>query len=194
MKKVSHILILGLLVGLVAGCGSHSTPVVAELELTPAQTNFEAIWRASQNVLGDYYFRIDRRDRRAGLISTYPMTAQYVTEVWRKDAATKADLDESALQTIRRQVTVRIARLEDASQDYAATVEVENWRSERPAKQLTTASQAYSLFSVAGNLVTKDVRVELDEHDVSLGRDEPLELKIAGDIEAEKLRILAKQQ
>ena len=193
MRQVTHILVLGLLAGLVAGCGTHSTPVVAEPELTPAQANFEAIWRASQNVLGDYYFRIDRRDRRAGLMSTYPMTAQYVTEAWRKDAATKADLDESALQTIRRQAIVQITPTENDPADYVAAVTVENWRSERPARQLTTVSQAYSLFGVAGNLATEDTRVQLDEYDVSLGRDEPLEAKIATDIQAEKARILTEQ-
>ena len=178
---------------LAAGCGNHYKPVADEPELTEEQANFEAIWRATQNVLKDYYFKIDHRDRRAGLVSTYPMTGQYLAEIWRKDSVTFDDLAESILQTIRRQAKVRIIGDLQAPLGYSAAVEVERWRSNRPHKQLTSTSQGFSQFSSVGKLAIKDSDVKLGSYDVPLGRDEALENRIASAIEAETSRLLAKR-
>ena len=193
MKNCWVIFIVGAVVALTAGCGTYTTPIAPGPQLTEDQANFEAIWQATQNVLTDYYFQIDRRDRRAGLVSTYPMTGQYVTEFWRADSVTADDLAESMLQTVRRQASVRIIGDLEAPQGYSATVQVESWRSDRPQKQLTSASQGFSLFTIAGNLAVMDTKVELGNYDVSLGRDGALENRIASAIEAEASRILSKR-
>ncbi len=127
-------------VSLAGGCGSYTRAIAPEPELTQEQANFEAIWLATQNVLSDHYFQIDRRDRRAGLVSTYPMTGQYVTEFWRSDSVTAGDLAESMLQTIRRQASVRIIGDMESPQGSSAVVQVESWRSDRPHKQLTSTT------------------------------------------------------
>ncbi len=193
MKNCWVIFIVGAVVALTVGCGTYTTPIAPELQLTEDQINFEAIWQATQNVLTDYYFQIDLRDRRAGLVSTYPMTGQYVIEFWRKDSVTLDNRTESLLQTIRRQASVRIFGDMEAPQGYSAAVEVESWRSNRPQKQLTSTSQGYSLFTIAGNIAVMDTKVQLGNYDVSLGRDEALENRIASAIEAETARILTKR-
>ncbi len=193
MKSGCLIIFVGAVVALTVGCGTYTTALAPGPQLTEDQANFEAIWRATQNVLTDYYFQIDRRDRRAGLVSTYPMTGQYVTEFWRKDSVNLDNLTESLLQTIRRQASVRIVSDLEAPQGYSASVEVESWRSNRPQKQLTSTSQGYSLFTIAGNIAVMDTKVQLGNYDVSIGRDEALENRIASAIEVETTRILTKR-
>ncbi len=79
-----------------------------QAQLSPAEQNFEALWQASLRTLQRYHFVIDRTDRRAGVIETFPMTAQQWFEFWRDDAVTGKDLLEGSLQGVKRQARVRI--------------------------------------------------------------------------------------
>jgi hypothetical protein len=112
---------------------------------TEAARNYQGAWRASQEVLRDYGWRIDRVDRRDGLITTFPMTGMTAGEPWRRDAATLSDLNESTLQTIYRRAVVRIRRSAEGD-EYIADVVVYVSRSNRPQPQVTNTSEAYEMF------------------------------------------------
>ena len=107
MRTVLRATCLALL--LASGCARHTEPVVPQAQLSPAEQNFEVLWQASLHTLQRYHFVIDRTDRRAGVIETFPMTAQQWFEFWRKDASSGADLLEGSLQGVTRQARVRIA-------------------------------------------------------------------------------------
>jgi len=129
--------------GLLAGCGPR-----AAVSPTPEQANFDAVWTTSVEVLREYQFRIDRIDRRAGMITTFPMTGKSWTEPWRKDGATARDTLESTLQTIYRTATVYILRGDAGG--YRPEVRIAVARSNRPRQQVTDTSEAYALFIAPG--------------------------------------------
>ncbi len=134
---------------LAIGC-NYTTPVGSPIQMTPAQKDYEAIWQASRSVLHDYYFTLDRQDRRAGIISTLPLVGRQFGEFWRKDAASEAELRENALQTIYRTATVTISELPDRSGAYQVTVQVNVARSDRPEPQISSTSDAMGLFAATG--------------------------------------------
>ncbi len=171
----------------IAGCARHTTPVGPVRELSADEKDFEAVWLASLQVLRKYYFPIDYQDRRTGEILTEPITGKALGEFWRSDAATMADLAESAVQTIYRQTAVTISENPPGSGTFKAAVEVQAYRSNREVAGLSSASEAFAMFQQAGSAMKEpteaDETSELAGKDVTeLGRDEALEAKIAADI------------
>ncbi len=179
------------------GCANHSRPVVEPAEMTQSQKNFESVWQLSRGALKKYRFELDREDRRAGVITTLPMTGQQLFEFWRKDAAATEDLAESTVQTIYRKAKVSITRGE--SDSFVADVEVLTYRSNRKAPQVTSASEAYQLFVLPGTdrarrkfLLRSEGQADTEELQeaedvipvwmVPLGRDKNLEAKLEAEI------------
>ena len=132
------------------GCAKHTTPIVPPREMTADERNFEAVWRASQDVLRKYYFTLDRRDRRAGIITTEPMVGKHWSELWRHDSVSRSDVAESTIQSIYRVVEVRIEPAEDVYEKYVPVVKVYAYRAEREMPQVTSTSEAYELFLTPG--------------------------------------------
>ena len=95
------------------GCASHTRPIVPPAEMTPAEKNFQAVWDASCEVLSSYRFTVDRRDRRAGLITTEPMASRHFFEWWRRDKATASGALENTIQPIYREVSIRIRETDE---------------------------------------------------------------------------------
>jgi len=131
---------------LASGCGNYTEPRVTVWPGAPAEDNFEAVWQGSLEVLERYNFRIDRRDRRAGTITTYPMLARHWFEFWRPDATSPYDLAEGTLQTVTRRVTVRIEPLSDFKGAYKPVVVVEVARPDRGGMEIVAAGEAYDRF------------------------------------------------
>jgi len=130
----------------VLGCGNYTTPQVAPATQTPAQRNFDALWQGSLEVLRRYHFEIDRRDPRAGVITTRRMLARHWFEFWRPDAVTAEDLAEGTLQTVNLQATVRIAPVAGKDGQFAAGVEVAVFRPRRLGREIIAAGEAYGDF------------------------------------------------
>ena len=150
MNRLCAILLTtGLLLS--GGCGNYTRPVVKPAQLTPEERNFERVWKASQDVLRKYDFQIDRQDRRAGIITTELMTGKHWFEFWRRDAATAYDVAESTVQTIYRAVQVKITKAEDQPATYVPEVKVYSFRSDAELVQVTSTSQAISLFHLGGH-------------------------------------------
>ncbi|GAG16828.1 unnamed protein product, partial [marine sediment metagenome] len=179
-----------------SGCGARGAPVVSTGPKTPAQRNFDAVWHASLGVLRGYSFEIDRQDRRAGVITTLPMTGRHWFEFWRKDAATPADVAEGAVQTLYRSVTVSIrpdgtqGPTSPQADTFRVSVEVRTQRSDRATPQINSTADALDLFRGGGADSKERALYLLDygRHDkvpmVPLGRDHKLEAKIQSEITA----------
>ncbi len=175
MKSINVILFL--LMGFFgAGCGSAGRPAMSPHGVD--DENFNAMWDAATEVLGKYRFTIDRADRRAGVITTFPMTGRHWFEFWRKDAATPRDVTEGTLQTIYRRVTVNIRRKEAGGKEYLVAVQVHTTRSDLPNPQVTSTSEAYNLFlnpDMPRSASLTGLGGPSGSKSVPLGRDENLE-------------------
>ena len=193
---------------LASGC-AYTTPIVPVAKMTPAQRNFEAVWQASRDVLRRYDFTLDRQDRRAGVITTLPITGKHWFEFWRKDAASSFSKAEGSLQTIYRAARVRILPAAKGQRTYHPVVEVIAFRSDQKHLQVTSTSEAYSLFIIPGDEKERsgfllNYGQEKDEEDEAgksgkkkeyrdvtpLGRDRDLEAKITADIRAQAAKNL----
>ena len=167
-----------------AGPGVTSRPGPSTRPGSTEQASYDALWQACLRVLRDYQFRIDRIDRREGLITTFPMTGMSWFELARKDAATAHDALESSLQTIYRTAEVRIAR--GQGDLYRPKVRIAVSRAYRPGAQITSTGEAYDLFLVpSGRRRTlRDGLTAKAPADVAeLPDDEKLAAKIEADIE-----------
>jgi hypothetical protein len=179
MKSITLIVALLIAAALAGGCVPSGLPPVSHHAV--ADENFNAVWDATRQVLSQYRFGIDRADRRAGVIRTFPMIGRHWFEFWRKDAATRRDLAEGSLHTIYRQVTVHIRRKDkDATgSEYLATVMVQTGRSDLPSPQVTSTSEAYDLFLNPLDMPRSASLTGLSGRPggtyVKLGRDENLE-------------------
>ncbi len=170
------------------GCATYTSPTAASETTDPARRDFNAVWDASVRTLRRYDFKIDRQNRRQGLITTRPMTGRYLFEFWRRDAASWQDLEEGTVQTIYRVAKVTIRPAQGDRQRFAANVEVTVYRSNLPQPQITSASEAYDLFIRPGEVSRRRTPLgkEQKTHMVELGRDKQLERDIAAAIAAER--------
>ena len=180
----------------ISGCLNYAAPAGPEAALTAPERNFEALWRASYDVLRRYRFELDHRDRRTGTLVSAWMTGAYFGEFWRDDAATQQDLAESTIQTIYRQATVRVHPSSYVSESFDVTVEVKAYRSNQQEPQVSSTSDAHQLFDVLGTERQKTALLDFGkdqeaETAVPLGRDENLEQELAAEIRAAAQEILA---
>ena len=195
MRTLVTISILLCAVLALTGCAQHTAPVGPPAQLTTEQRNFESTWQGALEVLRTYYFTIDRQDRRAGVITTLPMTGRHWFEFWRHDAATGFDLAEGTVQTIYRQAKVTIRPVASNATTYTAKVEIDVYRSDKPNLQVTSTSDAYDLFLMPTGDDRRYRKMLLDygrddqgglvarNQSVPLGRDDELEKKLEAEIE-----------
>jgi len=89
----------------------HSSRPLTVVDPSPQA---DRIWESAQDALRHHRFRLDRVDRRAGIITTIPETSQSLVEFWRHDVDTWPDLWEATLNPIRRWVEVIVSRREES--------------------------------------------------------------------------------
>lgn len=206
MRALRYLVIWALAVTCLGGCWREAwlpAPRVAPARPT-GDVEFDATWDAALAALGKYNFRVDRADRRAGVITTFPLLGRHWFEFWRRDAATRTDVAESALHTIYRRATVTIARREvSAGSDqwravYDVGVVVTKSRSNRAAPHVTSTSEAYDMFrrpTEIRRLGGPGEGSPGDSASTALGRDEKLEriiLERILSIKTKKLRAYSK--
>ena len=75
----------------------------------------DRVWDAISETLRRHRFRLDRVDRRAGIVTTSPETSQHFFEFWRHDVATWTDAWQASLNPLRRRAEVTVTRA-DAEQ------------------------------------------------------------------------------
>ena len=167
------------------GCARHTRPIVPPAEMTPGEKNFQAVWDAGCEVLSSYRFTVDRRDRRAGLITTEPTASKHFFEWWRRDKVTASGALENTVQPIYRQVSVQIRKTDEGKYDPVVSVTVSRLllggsssnRTLAPYEQVTTPTRRERL--VIGVASSDKIRREPGKHSPG---DEMLAEKIAEDI------------
>jgi hypothetical protein len=105
--------------------------------------DFQRLWTASEDVARDFFFRLDRQDFRAGLLTTRPMVSAQWFEPWRRDVRTAKHRNESSLATIRRTAHFQFERLDDGSYRVTPRVLVER---QALAEQRITSAVAYQQY------------------------------------------------
>jgi hypothetical protein len=79
---------------------SHWTTGPASI--TVQDPSFEKLWTAAEDTAREYGFRLDRKDRRAGILTTEPVTSKQLFELWRRDTGTAAQAADNTLDSYRR--------------------------------------------------------------------------------------------
>jgi len=164
-----------------AGCASHTAPLAPPRQLTTEQRNFEAVFLASQDVLIEYGFEIDRRDRRRAEVTARPMVASHLLELWRRDSTSSYDVIENAMQKIYIVVTVKVERMAPSSNQFMPEVVAQRVRSSTPER---VPHKARMIATSPGG-GEEELRVEGGVPNfVPLGRDRGLEIRLAANISA----------
>ena len=84
--------------------------------------DFTSLFEAAERVTQDYWFRIDRRDYRAGLLLSQPTVSKQWFEPWRRDTGTAHGVAENSLGPIRRTVHFQFRQNPDGT--FTATPKV----------------------------------------------------------------------
>lgn len=175
------------------GCVRYTKPIAPAkpAKLSVADRNYDAVWQAAIKVLrGRYYFRINRRDRRAGVITTYPLVGKQFFEFWRRDAVGGQDVAESSLHTIYRTVLVNVRPTRRDSAIYEPIVRVRAVRSNKEQLTMGSTGQAYDMFIHPGETLDVARKIGRRGSDAPGPDDERLEAfkglarRIAADIRA----------
>jgi len=175
------------------GCyASRSTPpdYVSTYAIDIARQSVESdlFWNVAKDVLRDHGFRLDRVDRREGIVTTLPVTSRQIFEFWRKDVRTRADAWEATLNPIRRWVEVRFEP--DGIDTWRAIgVIVHKERFSSYDRQYNSTGASYQVFG--SQLPTSTGRRRASEQTdrwLALGRDHALEDLILRRI-AERVRL-----
>ena len=137
-----------MIAGLTTGClgprrdnYQSSQPVMIAVSSPEA----DGLWAAVQDTLRTHRFRLDRVDRRAGIITTLPETSQHFFEVWRHDVDTRTDFWEATLNPLRRWVEVTLAGGDDSTWTKLA-VAVHKERFSAPDRQFNSSGSVYEYF------------------------------------------------
>lgn len=167
------------LAAMATGCTAPRQP--EEALLWPVNSvDIEPVWSHTLRVLREHGFEPDRQDRANREIVTLPLTSAQWYEPGRKDVADSYSLAESSLHTIQRTVSVKFLR-QDEHQPWTVDVRVDITRLSPPARQITTASSAWNVFSARtpndeGVLVPRGPG---STQRIALGRDGAMEQRLA---------------
>lgn len=113
--------------GLTPGLGCASRPADSAPADPPmvAAADYEAALDATADVLRDRGFVVDRRDHRFGVVSTEPLGAATMFEVWKPNNVNADAAIRSTLNDQRRTVTVTLTPAWDQAQGPDAEAETE---------------------------------------------------------------------
>ena len=164
-----------------SGClGPRRSDYVVSQSISIPQQSPEAdrLWEAVQETLRRHRYRLDRVDRRAGVITTLPETSQSVFEFWRHDVDSRSDLAESTLNSIRRWAAVSVSPSDDGTWTELSVV-VHKERLSSPDRQFNSTGAAYQYFGDSLPSTTGIVQLTA-EHDrwLDLGRDPAMEARL----------------
>ena len=114
----------------VGGCRTSPPPATISSEPLVVQGDPDRLWQLGQAELKSRGFRLDRVDRRNGVIRTYPATSGQWFEFWRGDVVGARQSAQSNLQTVRRRVRLAMTPLADERCRLECTVVVEQLHAE----------------------------------------------------------------
>jgi hypothetical protein len=177
MNTFKHIACVIMLISWASGC----TPVQRDGDLmvrdfsVSDQAQLNDLLDTCEDVLRDQGFRIDRVDRRAGVVTTHPETSKHFFEVWRKDVANNYDFWEASLNTIRRSVEIQ-AEPDLVKGEARMTLKVKRERFSAPDRQFNNSIAAFQFYGDALPSVSTGERVtRADDEWIEDGRDLAME-------------------
>jgi hypothetical protein len=164
-----------------AGClGPRRQEYRSEAPLAVSESTPQAdrLWEAIAETLREHRFRLDRVDRAAGVITTFPVGSEHFFEFWRHDVDTRPDFVESTLNPIRRRVEVSVAAADDG-QWHQLSFAVHKERLTAPDRQFNSSGAVYQFFNqtlptTAGERAGGDP----GEVWIDLGRDPAMEERL----------------
>lgn len=142
----------------------------------------DQVFDAVIEVLRDHRFVVNRMDRRAGRITTYPRTASSFFEPWHADADSPLN-DDNTFNHQRRTVRVGL-KPGDVASDCVLTVEVQLERRQHPQRHLNSAAFAGGVHFVRGQGI-RSVRTERGDQQSfwrGMGTDEHYAARLVHDI------------
>ena len=109
--------------GVIGGCAGTAEPVAAGPVVV--HDDRHVVWTVSKAELKRRGFRLDRADRRLGVLETLPRTSSQWFEFWGQDVVTGAERAEASLHTVRRKVLLKLAPVADKQTELQCRVIVE---------------------------------------------------------------------
>ncbi len=178
MNQTRAIVFVGALVSIIAGCQEPATPVDYTTQVfTVADADQSGLlWEACQDVLRQHRFALDRVDRPAGVITTFPTTSQQFFEFWRRDVNTAYDLADASLSTVRRHARVTMSPAEDDPSRVRVSVVVRVERLSAPERQFNNSATVLQYFGdeLPGE-AGQQRPTRADDYWIDLGRDGAME-------------------
>ncbi len=152
--------------------------VSESISITQRSPEADQLWEAIQETLRRHRFPLDRVDRRAGVITSRPVTSQHFFEFWRHDVDTRYDLVDATLNPTRRRVEVSVTAAEEQTWTQLAVV-VHKQRLSSPDRQFNSTGAAYQYFGDSLPSTTGLIQVtsEYDEW-LDRGRDPAMEARL----------------
>ncbi len=138
------------------------------LQIPAESAAADQLWEAGQETLRRQGFRLDRVDRRAGIITTLPETSQHWFELWRRDVATGRDALDSTVNPLRRWAEVTFSPSSSGRGDESPAwqqlaVVVHKERLSSPDRQFNSSGAAYQFFAENLPSTTGTARVTREE-------------------------------
>lgn len=170
----------------VTGCQAPAQPEGPAIAYVRADEphDRDLLFEAAGDALRKYNFELDRQDRLAGVITTFPDTSASWFEFWRTQPTPAYYWAESNFQTIQRQATVTL-RPTDKNDLLELDVQVDRYRYGLEERQIDNSAAAMRLFSSAAPTVSGQMeRAEDSGYRILLGRDAEFERKLINAIVA----------
>jgi len=167
---------------LLAGCAKQQQYKAATEPLCVTGLGKPAVMKASEDVLAEMHFTIEKADADSGLIRTGPLSGAQFFELWRSDNVGAFNSAESNLHTIRRTVELNITP-QDKKLCLGCNVKVE--RLSLPEREVSS-SHTYKMFSKSTaslQKLTLDPQQKAGMAWVDLGQDSHLAAEILKRIE-----------
>ena len=170
--------LLGVQVGCL-GARRNAYRSTQSIEVTGRSEDADRLWTAVHDTLRAHRFRLDRVDRRAGIITTYRVTSQQFFEVWRHDVDTWADLWDATLNPVARRVEVTIAGETESETWRDISVAVFKERFSAPDRQFNRSTALYDFFSYELPSTTGIEVIDPDDEVwITQGRDAAMEERL----------------
>lgn len=143
MKKIMMWLITGIAAAAMTGCcGKRSD--TASNRICAQGVSKQAVMDASQKVLENMHFTIEKADSNAGYVSTRPLAAGQFFEFWRSDTVGCYNFAEDNLHSVTRSVEINVI---PQGEDFCVECKVNARRLSIPTREVSTATELPRVFT-----------------------------------------------
>lgn len=158
MRTYLNATVTTLLITVVFIAGCQQPAQIEDKPVCFAQSQKQKAFEASEKVLKNMNFTIEKLDLENCYISTRPLSGGELLEFWRSDNASITDAMHSSLHSIRRSVQLQFTeKAETVCIDCTVSVE----RLSMPSTEIATYSEMPSMFS-KGSASRQQLRLKKD--------------------------------